>query len=150
MRAIIQRVKNTSVTIEKKCVAKIDHGLLVLLGIEHKDNALDIDWLANKVTGLRIFNDESGKMNRSVLDTDGEIIIVSQFTLHASIQKGFRPSFIKAAKPEQAIPIYNSFIQTCEKKIGKIIQTGVFGAHMEIALVNDGPVTILIDSLNKE
>jgi len=150
MRAVIQRVKKASVAIEDKCIAKINEGLLVLIGIEINDNGQDIEWLANKIIGLRIFNDENNKMNCSVKDQQGNIIIVSQFTLHASTQKGYRPSFMRAATPEHAIPIYNKFIRVCEEKLEKPIQTGKFGANMTIDLSNDGPVTIIIDSLNKE
>ena len=150
MKAVIQRVSKASVTIEKKCVASIEHGLLVFLGIQEKDDGSDIEWLCNKIVGLRIFSDEGEKMNLSVKDIDGDVIIVSQFTLHSSTQKGFRPSFVKAARPEQAIPIYNNFISKSEELLGKNIQTGQFGANMDIALNNNGPVTIIIDSLNRE
>jgi len=150
MRVVVQRVSNASVTIEGKIVAQMGHGLLILLGIEEADNQEDIDWLVSKIAKLRIFSDEAGNMNLSLKDIDGDVIIVSQFTLHASTKKGNRPSFIKAAKPEQAIPLYEKFVTTFEKELGKPVGTGEFGAMMGVALVNDGPVTILIDSKNKE
>lgn len=126
------------------------HGLLILLGIEEADNQGDIDWLVSKIIKLRIFSDEAGHMNLSVMDTNGDAIIVSQFTLHASTKKGNRPSFIKAAKPEQAVPLYEKFVSNFEKELGKPIGTGDFGAMMQVSLVNDGPVTIVMDSKNKE
>lgn len=150
MRAVIQRVSQASVTVENSSVAQIGHGLLILLGIEHLDNEEDINWLVAKISNLRIFADDIGAMNRSVLDTNGELLIVSQFTLHASTKKGNRPSFIKAAKPDVAIPLYEQFVSTFEKSLGKPVKTGVFGAMMEVALTNDGPVTIIIDTKNKE
>lgn len=150
MRTVIQRVSEASVTIEGKKVAKMGHGLLILLGIEETDTQKDIDWLISKIVKLRIFSDEAGNMNLSVMDTNGEAIIVSQFTLHASTKKGNRPSFIRAAKAEQAIPLYEKFISEFEKQLGKPVETGEFGAMMDVALVNDGPVTIIIDSKNKE
>ena len=150
MKVVLQRVSKASVEIDKKNVAEIQKGLLVLIGIEDADNQEDIDWLCQKVANLRIFGDENEVMNLSVKDIDGEIIVVSQFTLHAVTKKGNRPSYIKAAKPEIAIPLYESFVTQLETELGKKIQTGVFGADMKVALVNDGPVTIIIDSKNKE
>jgi D-tyrosyl-tRNA(Tyr) deacylase len=150
MKAVIQRVSSASVTIEDKVVAQINSGLLVLIGIEDADNAEDILWLTSKITNLRIFADEDEVMNLSVKETDGDIILVSQFTLHAATKKGNRPSYIKAAKPEIAIPIYERFIFQIEKDLNKKIQTGQFGADMQVSLVNNGPVTIIIDSKNKE
>ena len=150
MKVIIQRVSQSSVTIENKIVAQIQNGLLVLLGIEDLDSQEDINWLVGKIINLRIFADENGVMNLSVKDIDGEIIVVSQFTLHASTKKGNRPSYIKAAKPEIAIPLYEKFIFQLEKEFDKKVQTGEFGADMKVALLNDGPVTIIIDSKNKE
>ena len=150
MRVVIQRVKKAAVEVEKKIVSEINNGLLILLGIESEDSQDDIDWLSRKIANLRIFSDENGAMNNSVIDCKGEVIVVSQFTLHASTKKGNRPSFIKAARPEIAIPLYESFVLQLEEKIGNKIQTGVFGALMDISLVNDGPVTICIDSKNKE
>lgn len=150
MRAVIQRVKKASVEVEDKIVSEINQGLLILLGIETEDTQVDIDWLTRKISNLRVFNDENDVMNKSVIDTNGDIIVVSQFTLHASTKKGNRPSYIKAARPDIAIPLYESFVFQLEKEIGKIIQTGVFGAMMDISLVNDGPVTICIDTKNKE
>ena len=150
MRVVIQRVKKAAVEVEKKIVSEINNGLLILLGIESEDTQDDIDWLSRKIANLRIFSDENGAMNKSVIDCKGEVIVVSQFTLHASTKKGNRPSFIKAARPEIAIPLYESFVLQLEEKIGNKIKTGVFGAMMDISLVNDGPVTICIDSKNKE
>ena len=150
MKVVIQRVSSSSVTIENKIVAEIQKGLLILIGIEDADNLEEIDWLVSKIVNLRIFGDEKHIMNLSVKDIDGEIIVVSQFTLHASTKKGNRPSYIKASKPEIAIPIYENFVQKLQYKLGKKIQTGVFGADMKVSLVNDGPVTIVIDSKNKE
>jgi len=149
MKAVIQRVSSASVTIDSKIVATIQQGLLVLVGIEEADSQEDIDWLCQKIANLRIFGDENEVMNLSVKDIDGEIIIVSQFTLQASTKKGNRPSYIKAARPEIAIPLYEKFITEMEATISKKIQTGVFGADMKVALVNDGPVTIIMDSKNK-
>jgi D-tyrosyl-tRNA(Tyr) deacylase len=149
MRIILQRVKEASVTIEEKINAQIGQGLLLLVGIEKEDLQEDIDWLCKKVLDLRIFSDDEGKMNRSVRDVEGDIIIVSQFTLHANIKKGTRPSFIKAARPEIAIPLYENFVQTVENSLGKKVGTGEFGADMKVALVNDGPVTIILDSKNR-
>jgi D-tyrosyl-tRNA(Tyr) deacylase len=150
MRVVIQRVSEALVVIENTEVAKIDNGLLVLLGIVDDDSQVDIEWLCKKIVNLRIFPDENDVMNNSVLDANGEIILVSQFTLHASTKKGNRPSYIKAAKPEIAIPLYQKFNQTLETYLGKPVQTGIFGADMKVQLVNDGPVTIIIDSKNKE
>ena len=150
MKAVIQRVTSASVTIENKIVAQINSGLLVLIGIEDADNQEDIDWLTSKIANLRIFADENDVMNRSVKEVNGDIIVVSQFTLHAATKKGNRPSNIKASKPEIAIPLYESFVHQMEVELGKKIQTGQFGADMKVALINDGPVTILIDSKNKE
>ncbi|MBG6131351.1 D-tyrosyl-tRNA(Tyr) deacylase [Aquimarina sp. EL_43] len=150
MRAVIQRVSEASVCVEGKIVSNINQGLLILIGIEEKDSQEDIDWLSGKISRLRIFEDEAGVMNKSVLDIDGDAIVVSQFTLHASIKKGNRPSYIKAAKPEIAIPLYKNFVQRLELDLGKKIGTGVFGADMKISLLNDGPVTITVDTKNKE
>ncbi len=150
MKIVLQRVSQSSVTIDHKIVAEIQQGLLVLVGIEDADNQEDIDWLVSKIVNLRIFGDENDIMNLSVKDIDGEIIVVSQFTLHASTKKGNRPSYIKASKPEIAIPIYENFVQKLRFGFGKKIQTGVFGADMKVSLINDGPVTIVIDSKNRE
>ena len=150
MRVVIQRVLEASVTINTKKVASIQKGLLVLLGIVAEDNQEDIDWLVKKIANLRIFNDEDDVMNKSILDFDGEIIVVSQFTLHAATKKGNRPSYIKAAKPEVAIPLYENFVHSLEKEMNKKVQTGQFGADMKVSLCNDGPVTIVIDTKQKE
>ena len=150
MKVVIQRVSEASVTIDQNIVAQIHQGLLILVGIESADNLEDINWLVSKIVYLRIFGDEKNVMNLSVKDSDGEIIVVSQFTLHALTKKGNRPSYIKAAKPEIAIPMYEKFVQLLELELGKRIQTGQFGADMKVALVNDGPVTIIIDSKNRE
>ncbi|WP_353076665.1 D-aminoacyl-tRNA deacylase [Flavobacterium sp.] len=150
MKVVIQRVSEASVTIDSQIVAQIHQGLLILVGIESEDNLEDINWLVSKIVYLRIFGDEMNVMNLSVKDSDGEIIVVSQFTLHALTKKGNRPSYIKAAKPEIAIPMYEKFVQLLELELGKRIQTGQFGADMKVALVNDGPVTIIIDSKNRE
>jgi D-tyrosyl-tRNA(Tyr) deacylase len=150
MRAVIQRVSEASVTIDGHVKSEIGKGLLILLGIEETDAKEDIDWLAGKVARLRIFDDENGVMNLSVKDIDGDTIVVSQFTLHASTKKGNRPSYIKAARPETAIPLYEQFVTQLETETGKPVGTGEFGAMMEVALVNDGPVTIIIDTKNKE
>jgi D-tyrosyl-tRNA(Tyr) deacylase len=150
MRAVIQRVSSASVTIQRKVACKIGPGLLVLLGIEDRDESQDIDWLTAKLVNMRIFNDSAGIMNLSVMDTGGEILVVSQFTLHAGIKKGNRPSYIRASKPETAIPLYNQFISHLEQLMGKKIETGLFGAMMEVSLVNDGPVTIIVDTHDKE
>ena len=149
MKAVLQRVSSASVTISEKIVAQIDNGLLVLVGIEDADRQEDIHWLSQKIVNLRIFGDENGVMNLSVKDILGEIIVVSQFTLHANTKKGNRPSYFKASKPEIAIPLYENFVQQMELELGKKIQSGKFGADMKVALVNDGPVTIIMDSKNK-
>jgi D-tyrosyl-tRNA(Tyr) deacylase len=149
MIAVIQRVSGASVTIKGRVKAQMEKGLLVLIGVEEADNEEDIEWLSAKIVNLRIFNDTAGVMNVSVLDDGGDIMVVSQFTLHASTKKGNRPSYIKAARPEIAIPVYEKFIKTLTIYMGKEIQTGEFGADMKVALVNDGPVTIVIDSKNK-
>ncbi|QBN18704.1 D-aminoacyl-tRNA deacylase [Flavobacterium nackdongense] len=146
MKTVIQRVSSASVTVDATIVAEIQKGLLVLIGIEDADNQEDIVWLCQKIANLRIFGDENEVMNLSVKDVDGGVIVVSQFTLQASTKKGNRPSYIKAAKPEIAIPLYEQFAQRIEIELGKKVQTGIFGADMKVALVNDGPVTILIDS----
>jgi len=150
MRAVLQRVTEASVTIEGEKVADIKSGLLIFIGIEDADAAEDIQWLSSKIIKLRIFSDSDGVMNRSVQDIEGDIIVVSQFTLHALTKKGNRPSYIKAARPEAAIPLYESFVQQVSKDLGKPVQTGRFGADMKVTLVNDGPVTILIDTKNRE
>ena len=150
MKVVIQRVSEASVTIDQNIVAQINQGLLVLVGIEEEDNLEDSNWLVSKIVNLRIFADENEVMNLSVKDSNGEIIVVSQFTLHALTKKGNRPSYIKAAKPDIAIPMYEKFVQQLELELGKNIQTGQFGADMKVALVNDGPVTIIMDSKNRE
>ncbi len=150
MRTVIQRVKRASVEIEGKITAAIGEGLLVLVGIENADTGEDIDWLVHKIKNLRIFNDENGLMNRSLLDTGGEILIVSQFTLHAKTKKGHRPSYVHAAKPDIAIPLYEQFVAKFRESLGEKVKTGTFGAMMDISLVNHGPVTIIIDTKNKE
>ena len=150
MRVVIQRVSEASVTINEKVKASIQKGMLVLLGIEEEDHEEEIEWLCGKISRLRIFPDVKGVMNLSVFETGGDILVISQFTLHASTKKGNRPSYIKAAKPEIAIPMYEKFILMLEKELCKEIFTGEFGADMKVALVNDGPVTIIIDSKNKE
>lgn len=149
MKAVIQRVSEASVTINGEVTASIKRGFLVLLGIEEEDSMEDIEWLSGKISRLRIFNDENGVMNKSLIDINGKAIVVSQFTLHASTKKGNRPSYIKAAKPETAIPLYETFVAQLEKDTGKNISTGKFGADMQVYLVNDGPVTIIIDTKNK-
>lgn len=149
MRAVIQRVLEASVTIDARIKSEIGKGLLILLGIEDADSELDIDWLCRKIVNLRIFSDEDGVMNLSVLDIHGSILVVSQFTLHASTKKGNRPSYIKAAKPEISVPLYESFVKNLSQ-YELIVQTGEFGADMKVGLINDGPVTILIDTQNKE
>jgi D-tyrosyl-tRNA(Tyr) deacylase len=150
MKVVLQRVSQASVTVDSKIVADIQKGLLVLVGIEDADTQEDIDWLVGKIIKMRIFGDENDVMNCSVQDIDGDIVVVSQFTLHASTKKGNRPSYIKASKPEFAIPMYENFVKSLEKEFNKKIQTGIFGADMKVSLLNDGPVTILIDSKNKE
>ncbi|WBL23046.1 D-aminoacyl-tRNA deacylase [Zunongwangia sp. HRR-M8] len=149
MRIVLQRVKKASVSIENRLNAEIANGLLLLVGIEAEDTSEDIEWLCRKIVNMRIFNDETGVMNNSLIDVSGDAIIVSQFTLHASTKKGNRPSYIKAAKPDIAIPLYEEFIETFERHLGKKVGTGEFGADMQVELLNDGPVTILIDSKNK-
>lgn len=150
MKVVIQRVSEASVTVDGQKTADIKKGLLVLVGIEDADTQDDIDWLAGKIVKMRIFGDENDVMNCSVQDIDGDIIAVSQFTLHASTKKGNRPSYIKASKPDFAIPMYEKFVQALEKEFQKKIQTGIFGADMKVSLLNDGPVTILMDSQNRE
>ena len=150
MKAVLQRVSKASVEINSNIVANINFGLLILIGIEEADNQEDINWLCQKIVNLRVFSDENQVMNFSVKDTNGEVLLVSQFTLHASTKKGNRPSYIKAAKPEIAITMYEKCITQLESELGKKIQTGQFGADMKVALVNDGPVTILIDTKNRE
>ena len=150
MRLLIQRVTEASVTIDQKVKSAIEKGLLILVGIENEDDQTDIEWLTRKLLNLRIFDDENGVMNKSVTDVEGDLLIISQFTLHASTKKGNRPSYIKAAKPEIAVPLYNQFVNHVEKELGKTVGTGEFGADMKVRLLNDGPVTIWIDSKNRE
>ena len=150
MIAVIQRVSRASVTIDERERGAIDQGLLVLLGIEETDGTDDVSWLSRKITNLRIFGDEGGVMNRSLLDIHGELLIVSQFTLHASTKKGNRPSYIKAAKPATAVPLYENFVTACQELLDKPVATGEFGADMQVALVNDGPVTIIIDTQDRK
>ena len=150
MRAVIQRVSKANVTVDGKMTGDIKTGLLVLLGIEDADTTDDIQWLSGKIVNLRIFNDENGVMNRSVQETGGDVLLVSQFTLHASTKKGNRPSYIRASKPDVAIPLYERMIRQLETDLGKKIATGIFGADMKVELLNDGPVTIVIDTKNKE
>ncbi len=150
MRAVVQRVLWASVTVEGKLVSKIENGLLILLGIEDADGTDDIEWLSRKVANLRIFNDDEGVMNSSLLGIDGEVIVVSQFTLYALTKKGNRPSYIKVSKPDIAIPLYEKFVLQLENELGKKVGTGIFGADMKVELLNDGPVTIVIDTKNKE
>ncbi|MFZ4740043.1 MAG: D-aminoacyl-tRNA deacylase [Bacteroidales bacterium] len=150
MRAVIQRVSQASVAINGKIHDSVNQGLLVFLGIEESDTFEDIEWLSGKISRLRIFNDKDEVMNLSITDVDGDVLLISQFTLHASTKKGNRPSYIKAAKPELAIPIYQKFIFQLEKDLAKPIKTGIFGADMKVSLINDGPVTIIIDTKNKE
>jgi D-aminoacyl-tRNA deacylase len=150
MRTVIQRVSEASVKIDGSIIGKINHGILIFIGIEESDTHEDIIWLSGKISRLRIFNDEEGIMNLSIMDVGGEILVISQFTLHASTRKGNRPSYIRAARPEFAIPLYNAFVQKLEAETGKAVKTGIFGAMMEVSLVNDGPVTLIIDSKNKE
>ena len=150
MKVVIQRVSSASVTIDNKIVADIQKGLLVLVGIEDVDTLEDINWLVGKIVNLRIFDDANHVMNLSVKDIDGDIIVVSQFTLHASTKKGNRPSYLKASKPEVAIPLYENFVERLEIELAKKVQTGIFGADMKVLLLNDGPVTIQIDSKNRE
>ena len=150
MRAVIQRVSKASVTIDNKIYSRVDTGLLVLIGIEDADTAEDIEWLSGKIVNLRIFNDDNGVMNISVKEANGDILVVSQFTLHASTKKGNRPSYIKASKPEFAVPTYEKFVKQLSDDLGKKVGTGIFGADMKVELLNDGPVTIIIDTKNKE
>jgi D-tyrosyl-tRNA(Tyr) deacylase len=150
MRLVIQRVSEASVSIDGQTKGKIGQGLLVLVGIENDDDSSDVEYLSKKIISMRIFGDSEGKMNLSVMDVQGEILLISQFTLHAATQKGNRPSFIKAARPEKAIPLYEYFIQQLQLLLSKTIQTGTFGADMKVSLINDGPVTIIMDSKAKE
>lgn len=150
MRAVIQRVKDASVKVDGKLISKIESGLLVLLGVTHNDGQKDIDWLSRKILNLRIFNDENGVMNKSLLDCGQELIVVSQFTLYAATKKGNRPSYINAAKPELANRLYEDFVTACELQLGKEVGRGVFGADMKVSMLNDGPVTIIIDTHKKE
>ena len=150
MKVVIQRASKSSVTIEGKKVASIEKGLLILLGIVNEDTQEDIQWLSNKIANLRVFDDENGVMNKSIIDVKGEAIVVSQFTLHASTKKGNRPSYIKAAKPDIAIPLYKAFVKQLKLDLGNNVQTGEFGADMKVELINDGPVTIIIDTKNKD
>ena len=150
MRIVIQKVSNASVTVKDKLISSIDSGLLVFVGIEDADTDEDIDWLVMKLLNLRIFNDEKGVMNLSVQDVKGDILIVSQFTLHANIKKGNRPSYIRASRPEFAVPMYDKFISKTEEILGRKVGTGIFGAMMDVSLVNDGPVTIIIDSKHRD
>lgn len=150
MRVVIQRVTKASVTVEGNVIGNIGQGLLVLVGIEDVDTVQDIEWLSGKIVNLRIFEDEAGVMNKSIKEVGGDVLLVSQFTLHASTKKGNRPSYIKASKPDFAVPMYEKFITQLEKDMEKSIQTGEFGADMKVELLNDGPVTIVIDSQNKE
>ena len=150
MRVVVQRVKYASVTIDGKVKSRIEQGLLILLGIEDSDSQEEIEWLTKKIANLRIFDDEEGIMNKSVIDTRGQILVVSQFTLHAKIVKGNRPSYIRASKPDIAIPLYESFCSEMSIQLGNQVETGTFGANMKVELLNDGPVTIWIDTKNKE
>lgn len=150
MRVVIQKVKEASVKVENKIISSIQKGLLILVGVEEADGKEDIDWLVKKIVQLRIFDDEKGIMNLSLKDVDGDLIIVSQFTLHASTKKGNRPSYIRAAKPDISIPMYEKFVSSVEIALGKKVGTGKFGAMMDVTLVNDGPVTIIIDSKKKD
>ena len=150
MRAVIQRVSTASVTIHGDLRSAIGMGFMVLLGVETEDTKEDADWLSGKIAQLRVFGDGNGLMNKDIKDIDGDILVVSQFTLHASYKKGNRPSFIKAARPEQAVPLYEHFVNTLSEKLGKPVATGTFGADMKVALVNDGPVTIIMDTKNRE
>ncbi|WP_435136938.1 D-aminoacyl-tRNA deacylase [Formosa sp. A9] len=150
MKAVIQRVTQASVTINEQKVAQIQSGLLILLGVVNDDSQEDLKWLSNKIANLRIFNDNEGVMNNSLVDIDGEALVVSQFTLHAATKKGNRPSYIKAAKPDVAVPLYQSFVNQLQTHLNKPVETGEFGADMKVDLLNDGPVTIIIDTKNKE
>lgn len=149
MKAVIQRVSEASVTIEGVVKSSIKEGFLILLGVTHDDDQTDIQWLSNKISNLRVFGDENGTMNKSIKDVSGQVIVVSQFTLHASTKKGNRPSFLEAAKPTIAIPLYEAFVNQLENDLGQKVQTGEFGADMKVQLLNDGPVTIIIDTKNK-
>lgn len=149
MKVVIQRVTESSVEIEGKIHGKIGQGMMILIGIEAEDDSSDIEWLTSKIVNLRIFDDENGVMNRSIKDINGEILVISQFTLHASTKKGNRPSYIKAARPEIAIPLYEEFKKILSRDLGNHIQCGIFGAEMKVSLVNDGPVTIIIDTKNR-
>ncbi|MBT8306979.1 MAG: D-tyrosyl-tRNA(Tyr) deacylase [Maribacter sp.] len=150
MRAVVQRVSKASVTVEEKTISKMGNGLLIFLGIVNEDSKEDIEWLSRKITNLRIFNDSEGVMNKSLIEIDGEAIIVSQFTLHASTKKGNRPSYLEAAKPNIAIPVYEQFVLQLEHDLGKKVGAGVFGADMKVDLLNDGPVTLIIDTKKRE
>lgn len=150
MKVVIQRVSNASVSVDGKIISQINQGLLILLGIENEDGFDDIEWLTKKIVNLRIFNDQNNIMNNSLLQTNGEAIVVSQFTLQASTKKGNRPSYIKAAKPDIAVPLYEKFVSLFESQLGKPVGTGIFGADMKVNLLNDGPVTIIMDSKNKD
>ena len=150
MRVVVQRVSQSKVVAEGNVTAEMGNGLLILLGIEEADSSEDIDWLAKKITQLRIFNDDHGVMNLAITDVNGDAIVVSQFTLHASTKKGNRPSYIRAARPETAIPMYEKFISALESSLGKPVGRGIFGAHMDVSLTNDGPVTIILDTKNKD
>jgi D-tyrosyl-tRNA(Tyr) deacylase len=150
MRVVIQRVKNASVSVEGKQISSIEKGFLILVGIEDVDTKEDVEWLTQKIVNLRVFDDENGIMNKSVVDVDGEILVVSQFTLFASTKKGNRPSYIRASKPDFAVPMYQQFCEKLTQLFGKEIKTGIFGADMQVSLLNDGPVTIIIDTKNKE
>jgi D-tyrosyl-tRNA(Tyr) deacylase len=149
MRALIQRVNYSKVIVDEKIKSEINHGLLVLLGVENEDVEEDATWLSNKVSGLRIFDDDQGVMNLSVKDIEGDVMVISQFTLHANTKKGTRPSYIRAAKPDISVPLYEKFVEKMEAELGKEVGTGEFGAYMKIDMENDGPVTIMIDSKNK-
>ena len=150
MRAVVQRVRNADVTVDGEIVSNIGEGLLLFIGIEEADLQTDIDWLCKKIANLRVFNDENGVMNQSLLDQGGDALVISQFTLHASTKKGNRPSYIRAAKPEVAIPLYEAFIAQLSQELKKEVRAGIFGADMKVKLLNDGPVTIVIDTKNKE
>ncbi|MBV41858.1 MAG: D-tyrosyl-tRNA(Tyr) deacylase [Crocinitomicaceae bacterium] len=149
MRAIIQRVSNASVSVSEKVCGAINQGLMILIGIEESDGQEDVDWLTRKIAGLRIFADADGKMNQSVCEINGQVLVVSQFTLHASTKKGTRPSFIRAARPEHAVPLYEGFVKAMNELVDSPVETGEFGADMQVTLTNDGPVTIWIDTKNK-
>lgn len=150
MRVVVQRVKNASVSVEGKQISSIEKGFVILVGIEDVDTKEDVEWLTQKIVNLRVFDDENGIMNKSVVDVDGEILVVSQFTLFASTKKGNRPSYIRASKPDFAVPMYQQFCKKLTQLFGKEIKTGIFGADMQVSLLNDGPVTIIIDTKNKE